>query len=136
MLASSRPIWYPQSIALLRIVTGLLMAYHGWEVFDRATMEGYFGWDVLKNMPAPEFLIYLGKATELVGGILLALGLFTRIAALMIIGVMSFICFVVGGGKFWYQDQHPFLFVMLALVFFFTGPLTWSLDQRLFKSKS
>lgn len=111
------------------------MTYHGWEVFDRPTMEGYFGWDVFKAMPNPEFMLYLGKGTELVAGLLLTVGLLTRIASIMIIGVMSFICFIVGGGKFWYQDQHPFLFVMLGLVFFFTGPMTWSLDQYFFKPK-
>jgi putative oxidoreductase len=135
VLINPSPLWYPQSIALLRIITGLLMTYHGWEVFDRPTMESYFGWDVFKAMPAPEFMLYMGKGSELVAGLLLTVGLFTRIACLMIIGVMSFICFVVGGGKFWYQDQHPFLFVMLGLVFFFTGPMAWSLDQMLFKKK-
>lgn len=110
------------------------MAYHGWEVFDRPTMESYFGWEVFKAMPAPEFMLYLGKGSELVAGVLLTLGLLTRVAAVMIIGVMCFICFVVGGGKFWYQDQHPFLFVIIATMFIFTGPGAWAVDRRLFRS--
>ena len=68
--------------------------------------------------------------------IFIILGLFTRLAAILMMVDMLFICFVVGGGKFYYQDQHPFLFAMIALVFFFTGPARWSLDARLFGSGS
>jgi len=62
-----------------------------------------------------------GKAAELISGILFVLGLFTRIACLLIIGVMCYITFFLGKGIIWYDDQHPFLFILLALVFFFTG---------------
>mgnify|MGYP003576062347 CR=1 FL=1 len=108
------------------------MAYHGLEVFNRSVMEGYLTWDVFKAMPAPAFMIYLGKSLELITGVCFILGLFTRVAAIFMMIDMLFICFVVGGGRFYYQDQHPFLFAMIALVFFFTGPARWSLDARLF----
>jgi putative oxidoreductase len=41
----------------------------------------------------------------------------------------------VGAGKFYYEDQHPFIFALLALVFFFTGPVQWSLDKIVFNKK-
>jgi len=132
MLFSPGPIYYKQGLVFIRIVVGLLMAYHGLEVFDRATMEPYFEWDVIKALPEPEFMVYLGKSLELVTGICFVLGLFTRIAALMMMGDMLFICFYVGSGRFYYQDQHPFLFAMIAFVFVFTGPVAWSLDEKLF----
>jgi putative oxidoreductase len=34
----------------------------------------------------------------------------------------------VGHGRFWYEDQHPFLFALFGVLFFFTGPGAWSLD--------
>lgn len=108
------------------------MAYHGLEVFDRPTMEVYLQWDIIKAMPSPEGAIYFGKGMELVTGICLTIGLFTRIAALIMMGDMLFITFFVGEGRFYYQDQHPFLFAMIALVFVFIGPIKWSVDQRLF----
>ncbi len=40
--------------------------------------------------------------------------------------------FFVGHGKIWYEDQHPFLFVLLAFVFFFIGGGKWSVDYLLF----
>ena len=75
------------------------------------------------------------EASELISGILFVLGLFTRIACLLIIGVMCYITFFLGKGIIWYDDQHPFLFILLALVFFFTGAGRISLDNLLFKTK-
>ena len=111
------------------------MTFHGWEVFDAGKMAEYSKWEVLKGLPAPVLMVYLGKGLELVTGNLFVLGLFTRIAAVLMAITMLFICFKVGNGKFYYEDQHPFLFAMLALVFFFTGTVKWGLDQWIFKSK-
>lgn len=131
-LLSPAPLWYAEGLTAIRIIVGLLMAYHGMEVFDRPTMEPYLEWDVIKALPAPELMLYMGKGMELVTGICFILGLFTRIAALFMMADMLFICFYVGNGRFYYQDQHPFLFALIAFVFFFTGPVKWSLDQRFF----
>jgi putative oxidoreductase len=127
---SSAPVFPAKGLAVLRIITGLLMAYHGFEIFDRQLMEGYASWDVIKKLPAPALMAYLGKTIELVTGVLLALGLFTRAATLVMAANMLFICFYIGKGRFYYEDQHPFLFAMLALVFFFTGPGSWSLQRK------
>jgi len=76
-----------------------------------------------------------GKASELIAGIFFMLGFLTRVASLLIIGTMIYITFFLGHGKIWYEDQYPFLFILLALVFFFTGAGTVSLDNLLFKNK-
>ena len=131
---SPKPLFYETGLASLRIITGLLMAYHGLEVFDRPTMEVYFTWDVIKKLPAFEFMVYLGKSLELITGLCFTIGFLTRLSAVFMAIDMLFICFYVGSGKFYYQDQHPFLFAMIAVVFFFTGPVKWSVDQRIFKS--
>lgn len=131
-LFSAAPLWSLSGLACIRIATGLLMAYHGLEVFNPSIMEGYLTWDIFKAMPAPAFMIYLGKSLELLTGICFILGLFTRLAAIFMMVDMLFICFVVGNGRFYYEDQHPFLFALVALVFFFTGPVRWSLDSRFF----
>ena len=122
-----------KGMAVLRILTGLLMAYHGIEVFSKETMDMYRGWDSLKALPVGNYMVYAGKAGELVAGILLTLGLFTRWASLAMAFIMFFICFFIGNGKFWYQDQHPFLFVLLAFVFVVYGPGAWALDYKISK---
>ena len=131
---SPKPLWQTNGLVLLRILTGLLMAYHGLEVFKPAVIKSYTEWDVIKKLPSPLFIVYLGKGLELVTGVCLSLGLFTRIAALFMFIDMIFICFKIGNGKFWYEDQHPFIFALLALVFFFTGPVKFGLDYVFFKS--
>lgn len=124
--------WQQTGLASIRILTGLLMVFHGWEVFDAAKMAEYEKWEVIQTLPAPLLMVYLGKSIELITGVCFVLGLFTRIAALFMALNMLFICFKVGNGRFYYEDQHPFLFAVLALVFFFAGPVKWSLDQKLF----
>ncbi len=129
-------LWRNKGLTVIRIITGLLMAYHGWEVFERAKMDEYLKWDVIKSLPAPGFMVYLGKSMELISGICIAFGLLTRLAALFMAITMLFICFKVGNGKFWYEDQHPFIFALLAMVFFFAGAGQWSVDNLLFHSKN
>lgn len=129
-----QPIGLSKALAIIRIIVGLLMVYHGIEVFDSQLMQGYIKWDVFKNKAAT-FLVYLGKSSELIAGILLTLGLLTRVGAIILVGTMLYILFFVGEGRFWYQDQHPFMFVLFGALFFFTGPGAWSVDELLWHSK-
>ncbi len=128
-LLSPHPVALMSGLAIIRIIVGLLMMYHGWEIFDAAIMKEYTTWDSFKKLPSPALFVYLGKATELTAGIMLTVGLFTRIAALILVFTMLYITFFIGNGKFWYQDQHPFLFVLLGMVFVFSGPCKWSVEQ-------
>lgn len=122
---STQPIWYDGGLFVVRLILGIFMVYHGWEIFDKVKMNEYAGWDTFKNSA---YMAYLGKGAELVGGIMLIFGWLTRLAALIVIFTMAYIAFFVGNGIIWYNDQHPFLFVLLALVFIFTGPGKYSLD--------
>jgi len=124
-----------EGIALIRVFTGFFMVYHGWEIFEPEKMKAYLEWDQFKTVSS-SWLPYAGKAAELIGGFFLMIGLFTRIAALVIAGTMLYISLFLGKGKIWYEDQHPFLFVLLALVFFFAGAGRYSLDFLLFTKRS
>jgi putative oxidoreductase len=132
---SSTPIWQTAGLALIRLVVGFFMIWHGWELFSSAKMNEYLGWDLFKNSSSGKLLVYAGKGAELIGGIFLFIGLFTRVAAIILIGTMAYISFFVGHGEIWYGDQHPFLFVLLGLVFFFMGGGRWSADHLLFSKK-
>ena len=135
-LFTTAGLWQSKGLAIIRILVGLLMAYHGLEIFDNAKTQEYLKWDVIKALPAPVFMVYLGKGIELLTGFCFITGIFTRIAALLMAVNMLFICFYVGKGRFYYEDQHPFLFALLALIFFFTGPGKWSLDAVFFDKQS
>jgi putative oxidoreductase len=134
-LLSPDPILLNQALATVRIIVGLLLAYHGQEVFDPALMQTYMTWDTFKGNSAA-FMVYAGKSSEFIAGVLLTLGLFTRVGALLAAGTLGYITFFVGQGRFWYEDQHPFMFVLFGLLYFFTGPGMWSLDGYVFKKKT
>ncbi len=131
-LLNSQPYNPAGVIGLLRIVIGLLMVYHGQEVFQPVLMQEYTKWETFQGATGV-YLVYAGKVSELVAGILLTLGLLTRVGALLLIGTLAYISFFVGNGRVWYEDQHPFLFVLFGVLFLFYGPGSWSLDAKLFR---
>lgn len=128
-LFSPDPLWGNHGLGIIRIIVGLLTLYHGHEVFRPEIMKGYFEWEMFKGSFGT-MKVYAGKTAELVAGILLTLGLYTRVGAIILTGALGFITFFVGSGRFWYEDQHPFMFVLFGILFFTMGPGSFSLDGR------
>lgn len=123
------------AIAIVRIIIGAFMIIHGIEVFDKGKMEGYERMMGDVKMSNGVLMAYIGKSFELLAGVLLFSGFLTRLGALIMAGTMSMITFRVGGGRFYMEDQHPFLFVLFALIFFFDGGRKWSIDSYLRKRR-
>lgn len=132
---SASPLWLNTGIAIVRMIVGLLLIYHGQEVFNPELMRGYTEWDVFKG-PFGKIMVYIGKSTELLSGVLISFGLLTRVGALLVMGALSYVTFFVGQGRFWYEEQHPFMFVLFGLLLLFTGPGAWSVDAFIFKKKA
>jgi putative oxidoreductase len=133
---STSPVAQNYGLAVVRIITGILLVYHGWETFDAEKMTMYTGWFTERNYANPAAWAYTGKIAELLAGAGFILGLFTRLASLATIAAFAGIIFLLGDkGKIFEGDQHPFLFILLGLVFFFTGPGALSLDRVVFKNK-
>jgi putative oxidoreductase len=129
---SPSPIWQNNGLAFIRIIIGGFLIYHGWEIFNGTIMNEYLKWDMFKDSSLQKLLVYAGKASELVCGVLFLVGLFTRVACIILICTMAYIAFFVGHGKIWYDDQYPFLFVILGFIFIFTGPGAFCLDRLIF----
>ena len=129
---SPGPLMQTVGLTLIRITIGAFLIYHGSEVFSAEKIDGYLQWDIFKTSNG-RLLVIAGKEVEFVAGIFFVLGFLTRVASLLTVGVMLYITFILGKGLIWYDDQYPFLFILLALVFFFTGAGKISLDNRLFK---
>ena len=116
--------WQPQILALLRIVTGLLFLEHG--------LSKFFAFPVpFPVNPLPPMLIAAG-AIELVAGILVAVGLFTRLAAFIASGEMAVAYFI---GHFpkspWpvaNMGEGAILFCLIFLYIAAAGPGAWSID--------
>jgi putative oxidoreductase len=110
---------------------------YGKVIFSSTEMQSQFDFfgNVLK-FPAPYFLAYLAKGTEFFAGLFLALGLFTRLAALMLATTMFVATFIANNGKFWSDAEVSFMYMLIFLTFFFAGPGKWSLDYLLFGGKN
>lgn len=131
---TSNGLWEAGAI-ILRVVAGLTIFKYGLEIFSADKMKGYFDWLNDLNFPAPKAMAYTGKICELVGGLLMALGLFTRIAAIPLLITMSVIGFVMGEPEFLAADGS-ILLLLIFLHFLLVGPGILSLDHVLFTKKN
>jgi putative oxidoreductase len=116
----------PVVLSLFRIFFGLLFLCHGTSVL--------FGWPAA-TAAAPGSLLWLAAVIELVTGILITLGLFTRPAAFVASGEMAvaFLTQHLPHG-FWPINNGGELAVMFCWAFFllvFTGAGAYALDTGL-----
>ncbi|MEV7681751.1 DoxX family protein [Streptomyces sp. NPDC088341] len=120
----------PYAIGLFRIVVGLLFACHG-----AASLFGLFGKETIEAGAWPG---WFAAVIQLAGGVLVLLGLGTRVAALVSSGSMAYAYFNVHQpeGLFPMQNngEPAAMFCWAFLLIVFTGPGALSLD-RLFPSR-
>jgi putative oxidoreductase len=132
----SSKLLFPNSFFVIRVIIGILIAKEGFQVFNKSHMDGNFAWLKDIHFPAPVFMAYVGKTAELIGGISLAIGLLTRFSGLVLVIDMAVITFIMGSGKFWNQDELPFLLLLIFACFIFLGGGIYSLDHLLFNKAS
>jgi putative oxidoreductase len=132
-----KSVSHTQSLFLLivRLYWGWQLALNGWgKLHNLDNVTQFF---VSLGLPAPGPTALFVSSFELVGGVLLALGLFSRIAALGIAADMlvayvtadreALLAFFSNPGKFYNADPYTFLFAgMLILIF---GPGKIALDS-------
>ena len=70
-----------ETYALLRIMAGAMFLFHG--------SQKLFGFPVEMGREAPAFIVYVAGPIELVGGVLIAIGLLTRWSAFLCSGLMA-----------------------------------------------
>ena len=119
--------WAPALHSVLRIVAGLLFLEHG----TGKLLSFPAGLPFIDKMPAG--MLYFTGTIELVGGLLMALGLFTRPVAFVLSGFMAFAYFMahfpmsvfpaINGG------EPAVLFCFVFLYFAAAGPGPWSIDR-------
>ena len=117
--------WQPQLLAVLRIVTGLLFLEHG--------LSKFFDFPVpFPVHPLPTLLIAAG-VVELVAGVLVTLGFFTRIAAFIASGEMAAAYFIQHlPNGFWplaNKGEAAILFCFIFLYLAAAGPGAWGVDS-------
>ena len=124
-LIKIRSEWEPRVLAIMRIVVGLLFMEHG--------LAKLFGFPTGALNPAMFQLLWFAGIIEALGGLLLALGLFTRPVAFIMSGEMAVAYFyshaprnffpLVNGG------DAAILYCFIFFYIFVAGGGAWSLDR-------
>ena len=111
--------------ALLRVVAGLLFALHGAQ-----KLFGMFGGQQVPMMSQ----FWVAGVIELVGGILIAIGLLTSIAAFIASGEMAAAYFIAHAPQGWNpianRGEVAVLFCFIFLYVAARGGGRWSVDRR------
>jgi len=127
---------HPLALLVLRLALGAIMIAHGSQKLFGG-MPRFMG--MLQNIGIPPVLGYLTAAAEFGGGILLVVGLLTRLAALSIVIDMAVAIskvhwkngLVSAGGKVGYEFPLACGIIAFALIFLGAGPV--SLDGAFFR---
>lgn len=124
--------WQRQLLAILRIVTGLLYLEHA--------LSKFLAFPVAFPVhPLPPMLIAAG-VIEFLGGILISVGLFTRLAAFVASGEMAFAYFIShfpkGPWPIANMGEPAILFCFIFLFFAAAGPGAWSIDGARTRNRS
>ena len=121
--------WTPHILAILRIVTALLFLEHATMKFFQfpAAIPGV-------TYPLPGIMLAAG-AIEIVTGLLMAVGLFTRIAAFIASGEMAAAYWMAHAPQgFWpalNMGEAAIMFCFIFLFVAFAGAGSWALDNIL-----
>jgi putative oxidoreductase len=118
--------WAPYALAALRIMAALLFMEHG--------TQKLLGFPAPPESGQPPLFSLFGfqGVLELFGGLLLALGLFTRPVAFLLSGNMAVAYFMAHAPQSFFPvlngGDAAILYCFVFLLLVFTGPGAWSLD--------
>jgi putative oxidoreductase len=120
--------YQPYMIAILRIVTALIFMAHG--------IQKLFGFPAPSERGMPELfsLSGIGGMMEFGGGLLIALGLFTRPVAFLLSGEMAVAYWMLHAPRNFFPilngGDAAILYCFVFLLLVFTGPGAWSIDGQ------
>lgn len=117
----------PQALGVLRIITALLFMAHG--------TQKMFGFpEAQAAFSALPPLIMLAAVMEVIGGILMLIGLFTRPVAFLLSGQMAVAYFMAHAPKSAFPGLNggdaAILFCFVFLYLFFAGAGAFSVDNK------
>jgi putative oxidoreductase len=119
-------------LLIIRLMIGAVGIYHGSQKFFGAFggdgFQGFVKFLESKDIPAPTVSAALAASAEFVGGILIALGLFTRFSAFAFAFTMAIAIYSTHLGDY-KKMEFPLLIGVVCLGLVFTGPGTWSLQS-------
>ena len=121
--------WAPQALGILRIISGLLFLAHGTQKFLSFPPGEFAGMGWAFSNPAA-----FAGVIELVTGLLIAIGLFTRPAAFLASGTMAVAYWMAHAPQnFWpvnNMGDAAILYCFVFLYFVVAGPGAFSVEGR------
>ncbi len=123
--------WASRMLSVLRIVSGLLFLQHG--------TAKYFKFPYVKMFDGMQVwsLSGIGGLLELIGGVLLILGFYTRSVAFILSGEMAIAYWVFHAPKYWAPivngGELAALYCFVFLYLAFAGAGAWSVDNAMEK---
>lgn|SRR5690348_12952577 len=121
-------------LTILRVIVGILFIAHGAQklfVFGLGGVIGMFG---QMHVPLPAISAPLVAFVELLGGVALVIGLFTRIAAILLAcDMLGAILFVHGRNGLFLPNGYEYALTLLAVnvALVISGPGAYAIDDRL-----
>jgi len=127
MTFSAMDAWAPRALSVLRIVAALLFLEHG-----LSKLFGFPIWPATGG-PATFSLLWFAAVIEALGGLSLALGLFTRPVAFIMSGEMAVGYFLAHAPKSFFPlvngGDAAVLYCFIFLYIFVAGGGAWSVDR-------
>lgn len=120
------------ALLILRVVLAIIMLYHGWPKLTNlgGTIEGFAGMGV----PLPALAAVFATVAEVVGGVLLLLGVFTDVAGLLFaLDMLGAIVVVHAKNGFSVSDggvEWPLALLAMALAIALAGPGRYAVGRR------
>lgn len=118
--------WAPRLLSVLRIMAGLLFLQHGTAKLRKIPVIPMFANLSLTSLPG------IAGILELVGGVLMILGLFTRSTAFVLSGLMAVAYFMAHAPRGFYPilnaGELAALYCFVFLYIAAAGPGPWSID--------
>ncbi len=121
-------------LTILRVAVGTVFLVHGAQKLFSFGLTGLTGAFEGMGVPLPAVAAAFATSVELLGGLALILGLFTRVAApLLAINMLGALLFVHIGAGFFLPEGYEFVLTLLAasVALTLTGPGALALDNVL-----
>lgn len=118
---------------IVRILTGVIFLLHGFSKFQGG-ISGTMGF--FQSIGLPGFLAPVVAVIEILGGVLLILGLLTRLAGVALTVIMIGVLVTAKAGEpFMMGTEFDYLLLFTSLQLAFTGSTLLSVDGLIFKNK-
>lgn len=133
----------PLGLLLVRLVLGAVFTAHGYPKLFQPTEQMF---QLFGNIGFPPWTVYVAGVVEFFGGLLLVIGLYTRVAAFFLSGQMA-VAFLkvhypstlakghlafLGSGT----DEYPLVLCVVAFLLLTTGAGAISVDRLIFREKA